>query len=51
MRKCGLGSVNYVSTLITKRLRGICHAWHFYFALGFVFKALCGNLVLRACTP
>ncbi|HBC3426904.1 DUF3265 domain-containing protein [Vibrio parahaemolyticus] len=36
---------------ITKRLRGIWHAWHFYYALSFVFKALCGNFVLRACTP
>ncbi|MFW0972905.1 hypothetical protein ACEWAL_22805, partial [Vibrio parahaemolyticus] len=35
----------------TKRLSGIWHAWHFYYALGFVFKALCGNFVLRACTP
>ncbi|HEQ3536151.1 TPA: DUF3265 domain-containing protein [Vibrio parahaemolyticus] len=35
---------------ITKRLSGIWHAWHFYYALGFVFKALCGNFVLRACT-
>ncbi|TOO26596.1 DUF3265 domain-containing protein, partial [Vibrio parahaemolyticus] len=26
-------------------------AWHFYYALSFVFKALCGNFVLRACTP
>ncbi|EHH1183109.1 DUF3265 domain-containing protein, partial [Vibrio vulnificus] len=25
--------------------------WHFYYALSFVFKALCGNFVLRACTP
>ncbi|EIJ2834772.1 DUF3265 domain-containing protein [Vibrio parahaemolyticus] len=35
----------------TKRSRGIWHAWHFYYALGFVLKALCGNFVLRACTP
>ncbi|WMN80518.1 DUF3265 domain-containing protein [Vibrio parahaemolyticus] len=27
------------------------HAWHFYYALVFVFKVLCGNFVLRACTP
>nr|WP_238409557.1 MULTISPECIES: DUF3265 domain-containing protein [Vibrio] len=37
--------------MLTKRLRGIWHAWHFYYALSFVFKALCGNFVLRACTP
>ncbi|EGQ7815649.1 DUF3265 domain-containing protein [Vibrio parahaemolyticus] len=35
----------------TKRLRGIWHAWHFCYALGFVLKVLCGNFVLRACTP
>ncbi|MDF5227868.1 DUF3265 domain-containing protein [Vibrio parahaemolyticus] len=51
MRKCGLGSVNYVSTLITKRLRGIWHAWHFCYALGFVFKVHAETFALRACTP
>ncbi|EIP0123046.1 DUF3265 domain-containing protein [Vibrio alginolyticus] len=30
---------------LTRRLRGIWHAWHFYYALGFVFKALCGNFL------
>ncbi|PWT55171.1 DUF3265 domain-containing protein, partial [Vibrio parahaemolyticus] len=30
------------------RLLGILPAWHFYSALVFVFKALCGNFVLRA---
>ncbi|WMN97635.1 DUF3265 domain-containing protein [Vibrio parahaemolyticus] len=35
---------------MTKRLRGIWHAWHFWFALGFVFKVLCRNLYI-ACLP
>ncbi|EGR0637654.1 DUF3265 domain-containing protein [Vibrio vulnificus] len=30
-------------TNITKRLRGIWHAWHFRFALGSVIKSLCGS--------
>ncbi|MCS0431680.1 DUF3265 domain-containing protein [Vibrio diabolicus] len=38
---------------MTNASRRIRNAWHFYFyyALGFVFKALCGNFVLRACPP
>ncbi|HAS6495821.1 TPA: DUF3265 domain-containing protein [Vibrio parahaemolyticus] len=36
---------------LTKRLRGIWHAWHFYVALSLVIKALCRNIGLRACTP
>ncbi|EHH1218886.1 DUF3265 domain-containing protein [Vibrio parahaemolyticus] len=28
---------------MTKRLRGIWHAWHFRFALGSVIKSLCGS--------
>ncbi|EMN7239582.1 DUF3265 domain-containing protein [Vibrio parahaemolyticus] len=36
---------------LTNCSRGIRNAWHFYYALSFVFKALCGNFVLRACTP
>nr|WP_325205695.1 DUF3265 domain-containing protein [Vibrio sp. 03_296] len=35
---------------MTKRLRGIWHAWHFRFALGSVIKSLCGSFVVRACT-
>ncbi|HAS8344586.1 TPA: DUF3265 domain-containing protein, partial [Vibrio vulnificus] len=27
--------------VITKRLRGTWHAWHFQFALGLVVKVLC----------
>ncbi|ELA7625289.1 DUF3265 domain-containing protein [Vibrio parahaemolyticus] len=36
---------------ITKRLRGIWHAWHFYYALGSVFKALCGNFCIACRHP
>ncbi|TOP11687.1 DUF3265 domain-containing protein, partial [Vibrio parahaemolyticus] len=35
----------------TKRLRGIWHAWHFYYALILVFKVHAETIVLRACTP
>ncbi|HAU4885916.1 TPA: DUF3265 domain-containing protein [Aeromonas hydrophila] len=27
------------------------HAWHFWFALSFVIKALCKTSILRACPP
>ncbi len=36
---------------ITKRLRGIWHAWHFYYALGSVFKALCGSFCIACLHP
>ncbi|NAZ47831.1 DUF3265 domain-containing protein, partial [Vibrio toranzoniae] len=32
---------------LTKRLRQIRNAWHFYYALIYVFKVLCGGFVLR----
>ncbi|NAZ98774.1 DUF3265 domain-containing protein, partial [Vibrio toranzoniae] len=31
----------------TKRLRQISNAWHFHYALIYVFKVLCGGFVLR----
>ncbi|MCL7021028.1 DUF3265 domain-containing protein [Vibrio vulnificus] len=30
---------------ITRRLRGIHAAWHFWFAVSFVVKVVCGKLV------
>ncbi|EJC6746764.1 DUF3265 domain-containing protein [Vibrio vulnificus] len=36
---------------MTKRLRGIWHAWHFYFALSFVIKVLCRNIVIACLHP
>ncbi|HCG8513539.1 TPA: DUF3265 domain-containing protein [Vibrio parahaemolyticus] len=36
---------------MTKRSRGTWHAWHFYYALSFVFKALCGNLCIACLRP
>ncbi|ELA9293055.1 DUF3265 domain-containing protein [Vibrio parahaemolyticus] len=40
-----------MSTNITKRLRGIWHAWHFQFALSLVFKVLCRNLCISCLHP
>ncbi|MBE4393291.1 DUF3265 domain-containing protein [Vibrio parahaemolyticus] len=40
-----------MSTNITKRLRGIWHAWHFQFALSLVFKVLCRNLCIACLHP
>nr|WP_254792446.1 DUF3265 domain-containing protein [Vibrio vulnificus] len=36
---------------MTRRLRGIHAAWHFWFAVIFVVKVICGNLVYAALTP
>ncbi|EGR0148848.1 DUF3265 domain-containing protein [Vibrio alginolyticus] len=39
------------SKRLTKRLRGIWHAWHFYYALGSVFMALCGSFCIACRHP
>nr|WP_208806561.1 DUF3265 domain-containing protein [Vibrio kanaloae] len=36
---------------ITKRSRGIWHAWHFYYALSSVFMALCGSFCIACQHP
>ncbi|QNE02338.1 DUF3265 domain-containing protein [Vibrio vulnificus] len=36
---------------MTKRLRGIWHAWHFRFALGLVIKSLCGSFCIACLHP
>ncbi|EJE8536096.1 DUF3265 domain-containing protein [Vibrio vulnificus] len=36
---------------MTKRLRGIWHAWHFGFALGSVIKSLCGSFCIACLHP
>ncbi|MBY7676866.1 DUF3265 domain-containing protein [Vibrio mimicus] len=36
---------------MTKRLRGIWHAWHFRFALGSVIKSLCGSFCSACLHP
>nr|WP_242423875.1 DUF3265 domain-containing protein [Vibrio vulnificus] len=36
---------------ITRRSRGIRAAWHFWFAVTFVVKVVCGKLVCAALTP
>ncbi|EKF9678402.1 DUF3265 domain-containing protein [Vibrio cholerae] len=36
---------------MTKRSRGIWHAWHFQFALGLVVTALCGSFCSACLHP
>ncbi|EIV8492915.1 DUF3265 domain-containing protein [Vibrio vulnificus] len=36
---------------MTRRLRGIWHAWHFRFALGSVIKSLCGSFCSACLHP
>ncbi|TXY07442.1 DUF3265 domain-containing protein [Vibrio mimicus] len=36
---------------MTKRLRGIWHAWHFRFALGLVIKSLRGSFCIACLHP
>ncbi|EGR2123750.1 DUF3265 domain-containing protein [Vibrio cholerae] len=36
---------------MTKCLRGIRNAWHFRYALDFVFKVVCGNICIALLTP
>ncbi|MBE4008503.1 DUF3265 domain-containing protein [Vibrio parahaemolyticus] len=36
---------------MTKRSRGIWHAWYFYYALSLMFKVHAETTVLCACTP
>ncbi|HAS6088156.1 TPA: DUF3265 domain-containing protein [Vibrio vulnificus] len=36
---------------LTKRLRGIWHAWHFQFALSLVVTALCGSFCIACLHP
>nr|WP_219582810.1 DUF3265 domain-containing protein [Vibrio vulnificus] len=36
---------------LTKRLRGIHAAWHFWFAVSLVVKMVCRKLVCAAFTP
>ncbi|ENM5907453.1 DUF3265 domain-containing protein [Vibrio mimicus] len=36
---------------LTSCLRGIRNAWHFYYALVFVCKVVCGGLGIALLTP
>ncbi|HAS6341287.1 DUF3265 domain-containing protein [Vibrio vulnificus] len=36
---------------LTNCLRGIRNAWHFYYALVLVFKAVCGGFGIALLTP
>ncbi|EGQ8523158.1 DUF3265 domain-containing protein [Vibrio parahaemolyticus] len=37
--------------VITKRLRGTWHAWHFQFAVSLVVKVLCGHFCIACLCP
>ncbi|EGQ8088857.1 DUF3265 domain-containing protein [Vibrio vulnificus] len=37
--------------MLTKRLRGTWHAWHFQFALCLVVKVLCGHFCIACLRP
>ncbi|EGR1969515.1 DUF3265 domain-containing protein [Vibrio parahaemolyticus] len=37
--------------LLTNCLRVIRNAWHFYYALIFVFKVVCGSIGIALLTP
>ncbi|MBE4476270.1 DUF3265 domain-containing protein [Vibrio parahaemolyticus] len=39
------------SSYITRHLRVIRNAWHFYYALRLVFKAVCGGFGVALLTP
>ncbi|MDA0135284.1 DUF3265 domain-containing protein [Vibrio harveyi] len=36
---------------MTNCSRGIRNAWHFYYALIFVFKVVCGSVCIALLTP
>ncbi|ELB2784588.1 DUF3265 domain-containing protein [Vibrio alginolyticus] len=36
---------------MTNSSRGIRNAWHFYFAVAYVIKALCGSFCVTLITP
>ncbi|EKQ5902530.1 DUF3265 domain-containing protein [Vibrio harveyi] len=40
-----------MSYVITNCSRGIRNAWHFYYALALVFKAVCGGFCNALLTP
>ncbi|ELA7626319.1 DUF3265 domain-containing protein [Vibrio parahaemolyticus] len=40
-----------MSTHITNCSRGIRNAWHFYYALVLVVKAVCGGIGIALLTP
>ncbi|EGR2798173.1 DUF3265 domain-containing protein [Vibrio navarrensis] len=36
---------------LTNCLRGIRNAWHYWYAVGFVIQAVCGNFCSALLTP
>ncbi|MBE4164566.1 DUF3265 domain-containing protein [Vibrio parahaemolyticus] len=43
--------MNTSKKCITNNLRVIQHAWHFYYALVLVIKAVCGSIGIACLTP
>ncbi|MDF4490073.1 DUF3265 domain-containing protein [Vibrio parahaemolyticus] len=39
------------NSVLTNNLRVIQHAWHFWFALALVVKAVCGGICIACLTP
>ncbi|MBE3789255.1 DUF3265 domain-containing protein [Vibrio parahaemolyticus] len=39
------------NSVLTNNLRVIRHAWHFYYALIFVVKVVCGSISIACLTP
>ncbi|EGR8992202.1 DUF3265 domain-containing protein [Vibrio vulnificus] len=51
MVSCSCNERNSKTVSLTKRLRGIWHAWHFQFALSLVVTALCGSFCSACLHP
>ncbi|EHK5111937.1 DUF3265 domain-containing protein [Vibrio parahaemolyticus] len=43
--------MNYLSKNLTNCSRGIRNAWHFWHAMSFVIKVVCGNFRSALLTP
>ncbi|MBD1178471.1 DUF3265 domain-containing protein [Vibrio cholerae] len=48
---CIHSQAGVAQTCITNCLRGIRNAWHFYYALVFVIKVVCGGFGIALLTP
>nr|WP_218926524.1 DUF3265 domain-containing protein [Vibrio cholerae] len=48
---CIYSQAGVAQTCITNCLRGIRNAWHFYYALVFVIKVVCGGFGIALLTP
>ncbi|RNE63465.1 DUF3265 domain-containing protein [Vibrio cholerae] len=48
---CIYSQAGVAQTCITNCLRGIRNAWHFYYALVFVIKVVCGGFGIALLNP